>query len=166
MRHWWFGDPRHAVCRSEPSEDGDRMPSFEGRDVADIALRNFIYASAETSLFDVARLMASARIRHLVLVDGDRLAGVLSYRDVQDFAAGRARGAGTSDALRASRAAELMRRDPITAAPGMTLREAARRMLAHRVGCLPVVEGAPPDARVVAVLTESDLLRAAFRLEA
>ena len=77
------------------------MPSFEGRDVADIALRNFIYASAETSLFDVARLMASARIRHLVLVDGDRLAGVLSYRDVQDFAAGLARGAGTSDALRA-----------------------------------------------------------------
>ncbi len=137
---------------------------FEAREVGEIALRNFIHASAETSLFEVARIMSSAGIRHLVLVDGGRLAGVLSYRDVQDFAVAQTLGVAAGEALRSACAAELMRRDPVTAEPGMKLREAARRMLAHRVGCLPVVEGAPPESRIVGVLTESDLLRAAFRL--
>jgi CBS domain-containing protein len=132
--------------------------------VGEIALRNFIHASAETSLLEVARLMGSARIRHLLVVDGGRLSGVLSYRDVQDYAFLRNPEGGGLEVLRSARAAELMRRDPITAQPSLKLRDAARRMLAHRIGCLPIVEGEPPDARVVGMLTESDLLRAAFRL--
>jgi acetoin utilization protein AcuB len=143
------------------SSKGD---DFGRREVADVALRNFIHARGETSLLEVAQLMSSARIRHLLIVEDRRLAGVLSYRDVLEFAVSGGAGATALEGLRATRAAELMRRDPIVVEPTTNLREAARRMVAHRVGCLPVVDGPSPDARVVGILTESDLLRAAFGL--
>jgi CBS domain-containing protein len=129
--------------------------------VGDLARRNFIHAESETTLFEVEQLMRSARIRHLMIIDGGRLAGVLSYRDLLEFAL--AKGP-SPEALRSALASELMRRDPIVAAPTLTLRDAARRMLAHRIGCLPVVDGPPSESRVVGVLTEADLLRAAFQL--
>jgi acetoin utilization protein AcuB len=142
---------------------GQRRGSAGG-DVSagDLATRNFIHAESRTSLFEIERLMRSARIRHLLIVDAGRLVGVLSYRDVLEFALARSPGA---EALRSALASDLMQRDPVVAPPGLSLRDAARRMLAHRVGCLPVVDGPPSEKRVIGLLTEAALLRAAFQLD-
>jgi acetoin utilization protein AcuB len=152
------------MARKRRSGGTEKGSGPGGPRVSDILLRDFVSADAETSLADVVQIMNSARIRHLVLVAGGQLQGVLSYRDVQDYALLRSPRAPGLDALRDARARDLMRRDPIIAGPEMKLRDAARRMLAHRVGCLPVVDGAPPAARLVGLLTESSLLRAAFEL--
>ena len=47
------------------------------------------------------------------------------------------------------------------AAPGMSLRDAARLMLEHRVGGLPVLDG----ATIVGIITESDIFRRFVELQ-
>jgi CBS domain-containing protein len=53
---------------------------------------------------------------------------------------------------------EVMQREPITATPDMTLEEAVRRMVNHRIGGLPVVDA---TGAVAGILSEGDLLRRA-----
>lgn len=104
-------------------------------------------------------LMKQERIRHLPVLDeyGD-LAGILSQRDLFRGALLRALGYG-------SRAEDLMLRsvavkeamvEPVrTASLDTPLRDAAAEMLAHRIGCLPVVD----NGKLVGIISESDMLR-------
>jgi acetoin utilization protein AcuB len=131
-----------------------------GGRVRQIMLRNFVFAGPEMTAYEAERLMRSARIRHLPVVSQGELCGMLSYRDLLEFTLAQLeRDPRGGEALRAKTIESLMARDPVTAASGTTLREAALRMLRHRIGCLPIVDG----ARVVGLLTESDLIRAALR---
>jgi len=51
---------------------------------------------------------------------------------------------------------------PFSIVPDATLSEAASRLERLRVGCLPVVEPGEDGLRLVGLLTEMDLLRAAY----
>jgi CBS domain-containing protein len=53
------------------------------------------------------------------------------------------------------KAKELMTTDPACCTPESTVREAARLMLEHDCGCIPVVEG--DSRRLVGVLTDRDI---------
>ncbi len=87
--------------------------------------------------------MYQQNVHHLVVVDGRRVAGVLSARDllVPDGA----------DRVVADR----MAADPVTGEPDMTLREAANLLRGRGVGCLPVVDG---RGRLLGIVTVTDLL--------
>ena len=50
---------------------------------------------------------------------------------------------------------EIMTRTVVTVTPDTSIMEVARRLLEHRIGGVPVVEG----GRVIGVITESDLFR-------
>jgi CBS domain-containing protein len=50
----------------------------------------------------------------------------------------------------------IMTRDVITTTPDATLNQAAKLMLQHKVGALPVVE----NERLVGIITDSDIFRA------
>lgn len=90
--------------------------------------------------------MRRNRIRHLVVVEGARLEGVISDRDL-----GGAHGA----ASRKGRTVrELMTPSPAVATPTTTLRQAANLMRGRLIGSLPVVEG----ERVVGIVTATDVL--------
>ena len=52
---------------------------------------------------------------------------------------------------------------PYTLAPDATLEDAAHRLCNLRVGCLPIVEKLPQGPRLVGLITETDLLGAAYR---
>lgn len=54
------------------------------------------------------------------------------------------------------RAADIMTRQVVTAAPGTSVSVVARLMLEHRVGALPVVNG---EGHVVGIVSDHDLLR-------
>jgi CBS domain-containing membrane protein len=61
--------------------------------------------------------------------------------------------------LRAIDVEEVMTSRSDTVAPSATLADVAQLLLRHKIGCLPVVgPGGPP----VGLITETDLLRAAF----
>ena len=45
--------------------------------------------------------------------------------------------------------------DPVSIGPDATVRDAARLMMEHKIGCLPVLEA----SRLVGIVTETDMLR-------
>jgi len=105
-------------------------------------------------------LMGMERIRHLPVLDVDgELVGILSQRDLFRGALARNLGYGEhaqNKLMSQLVVKEVMTNDPITIAPDAPLAEAAKKMLEHKIGCLPVVE----EGRLVGILTESDFLAA------
>ena len=90
--------------------------------------------------------MQRHRIRHLVVLDGSHLVGMVSERDL---------GGRSGDALRRGRTVEeLMTSSLVSAEPETTLRQASNLMRARRVGSLPVLE----DGRLVGIVTATDVL--------
>jgi acetoin utilization protein AcuB len=105
--------------------------------------------------------VVDAGIRHLPVVDTRaRLVGVISIDDLRaalPFAVSLRRPPGVDEReiARDVSVAEVMTHGPITAMPTTTVAEAAAMLVRHRIGCLPVVEG----ASLVGVLSETDVLR-------
>lgn len=90
--------------------------------------------------------MRGHRIRHLVVVEGGRVVGILSERDF---------GSVGEDAARGDRpVGELMTSDVVSATPATTVRQAANLMRGHTIGCLLVVQ----DEELLGLVTTTDLL--------
>ncbi len=156
-----------ATSERARARDRSRGKRVTPPTVADLMRREFITVPAEERLVEAQRTMRLARLRHLLVVENGALVGLLSYRDVQDTLLERAARESAEawlDALRAVAVREAMVVGPYYVRPETPANEAARRMLSLHLGCLPVCE---PDAdtglRLVGLLAESDLLRAAWR---
>jgi CBS domain-containing protein len=126
--------------------------------------RRFVELAPSDLLSDARDLMRMARLRHLFVIDDGILVGVLSYRDLLEAAFP---DADPGKAVRAeldadARVADLMIPVPVTVTPTTPLREAAGCMLRFHLGCLPVIEGGPAAPRALGIVTEADLLRAAY----
>jgi CBS domain-containing protein len=90
--------------------------------------------------------MQRERIRHLIVVDGKRLLGVLSERDLG--------GRDGTEVRRGRLVRDLMTEQVATVKPGTSLRQAANLMRGRLIGSLPVVE----KDRVVGIVTATDVL--------
>ncbi|HTO68275.1 MAG TPA: CBS domain-containing protein [Myxococcota bacterium] len=126
---------------------------------------NFISASPDDSLLEADRIMRLARIRHLPIVRKGVLVGLLSHRDVLAASVAKLEKCEPSDRLEHLRGIairEVMSRDVETALESTSLASAAVRMLRLKIGCLPVVRANADGPQLVGLLTESDLLRAAY----
>jgi CBS domain-containing protein len=102
-------------------------------------------------------IMRLGRIRHLPVVDGTRLVGIVSERDLFRTSLAQALGYGTEatrDLMKKLRIKDVMVKQVLTVSPEMELCEATRMMMEHKIGCLPVVE----DDRLVGLITETDIL--------
>jgi len=104
-------------------------------------------------------LMHLGRIRHLPVLDddGEQLVGIVSQRDIFRSALAKALGYGESaqrKLLDTFSVKEVMITDVITTTPDTPLIEAARVLMEHKIGCLPVVE----NGRLVGILTEGDFV--------
>jgi acetoin utilization protein AcuB len=99
------------------------------------------------SAFDI---MKARDLHHLPVVndDGD-VVGIVTRRDLQ-LGARFFHEAPTE-------ISEVMHAPVVTIAPDANLSAAAERMIAERIGCLPVVDG---ERRLAGMLTETDLFRA------
>jgi len=108
---------------------------------------------------DVMRL---GRVRHMPVLDGTKLVGIVSNRDLLAASLSRVLDFAATDRrtfLRSIEISEVMSHDLITAPRDATLREAAALMLRHRIGCIPVVKS---DLTLIGLVTETDLLKAAL----
>jgi CBS domain-containing protein len=107
--------------------------------------------------------MLTFRVRHLPVVDGDRLIGLVSHRDLAratpSSLIGGARNANAEVGKR--RAKEIMRTELVTVRPDEPLFRAAQRMWEAKLGCLPVTDD---DGKLLGILTQADFLRLAIRM--
>jgi CBS domain-containing protein len=115
--------------------------------VADRMSRGLLTTEPGTSLREAAQQMVERRVGSILVLDGDRLLGILTERDVLRVFA-----RGEFDAL----VDDVMTRNPETAEPDETLAQARLVMLHGGFRHLPVVEG----ARVVGMLSMRDLFAA------
>ncbi len=113
------------------------------------------------AIADVASEMARRRFRHVLVTDGPRatrLLGIVSLHDLArafpvDVNPLSASGYGHGPR---QPVAEIMSRNPLTVTPETPLEDAARLMLEHKFGAVPVVR----DAALAGIITDSDVLRA------
>jgi CBS domain-containing protein len=136
-------------------------------------VRDLMSSQVETiqpseSCLDAVVRMQRVRSRHLPVVNRQgALVGIVTDRDVRHHLFSRR----AFESLGSTRVevlldgvhvAEVMSTSLVTATPGMSLIEAAATMRSQKVGALPVVE----QGRLVGILTETDLLRHAVRVDA
>lgn len=108
-------------------------------------------------------IMRLGRIRHMPIMEEDRVVGIISQRDLFRAAISSVlefRPASEREWLSRIRVSEIMHAPVHTVAPEASLQDAVRKMLDHRIGCLPVVD----DGRLVGLLSETDCLRHLLRL--
>jgi acetoin utilization protein AcuB len=112
----------------------------------------------DSTLSEALALTRERGIRHLPVVDGRRLVGLVTDRDLRlAMPPPWAETAGQERFLLGARTvSELMSSDVRTIDPDTPVEEAARYFFQERIGCLPVME----DGALIGILTASDLLRA------
>ncbi len=109
---------------------------------------------ADADFQSALALMQERRLRRLPVVDAaGAVTGMVAERDLL-VAAMR---------FLQSRVdvADIMQKDVVTVAPATPIQDAARLMLEHHIGGLPVVD----DGRLVGVITETDIFRRFVELQ-
>jgi CBS domain-containing protein len=129
-------------------------------DVRDIMTSDPVSVPGSTRLDAALQRMADEDVRHLPVVEGDRLVGVVSDRDLLAVIGWlpdpeRARARAPSPVC----VADVMHREPVTVGPGDTVVTAAVEFVLDRIGCLPVLDG----GRLTGIVTEMDMLVAYWR---
>jgi acetoin utilization protein AcuB len=103
------------------------------------------------------KVMKEKNIRHLPVVDGKKLIGLVTNMDIRKAEASPA----TSLEIRELHylldkltVGEIMTRNVITISPDISVEEATTLLHDNKIGCLPVVE----DGNLVGMLTEDDVM--------
>lgn len=118
-----------------------------------------ITVSPATPVSEARELMHRKQIRHLLVLEGERLVGIITDRDIKLNLPSPATSLSVWEVnylLTRLTVGEVMTKHVITTGPERPVAEAVRLMLVHKIGALPVTE----EGRVVGIITETDLLRA------
>jgi acetoin utilization protein AcuB len=127
--------------------------------VRDSMTREVVAVAPETTAAEALALCRMNRIRHLPVLEGERLVGVISDRDLRGATPALGDSA-RAEALDRIRVADEMAREVMTAHPEDPIEDAAMAMYERKFGCLPVVDG----EELVGMVTTSDVMRAFVRL--
>ncbi len=133
--------------------------------VRELMKDTLITVSPDTPVFEARQLMHKQQIRHLLVTDHGRLVGVCTDRDIRLNLPSPATSLSVWEVnylLARLTIGQVMTKNVISVPPERDAREAARLMLDHRIGALPVLE----NDKLIGILTETDLLRAFAASEA
>ncbi len=120
--------------------------------------RDPITVEADMPFLEARLILKKRRIRHLPVVDGGTLIGVVTDRDLKEAAPSAATGLDVYELnylLLKMTVRELIKREPITIRPDDSIERAALLMRDNKIGCLPVVDDA---GRLLGLITETDML--------
>ncbi len=125
--------------------------------VEDIMVKEVATLDVNDELSLANDIMRLGRIRHLPVVDGSRLVGIISERDLFRSSLAQALGYGTAatrDLMKTVRIKDIMVTEVTIVSPDMALKDAVHLMLEKKIGCLPVIE----NDRLIGLVTETDVL--------
>ena len=125
--------------------------------VKDLMVRDVATLDIGDELSLANDIMKLGRIRHLPVLEGKTLVGILSERDLFRSSLLEALGhepTKTRDVMKAIRIQDIMIRKLITVSPEADIKEAVELMLKYKIGCVPVVAG----GELLGLVTETDIL--------
>ena len=126
--------------------------------VRDYMTTELVTVQETDTLLDATMFFVRSTFRHLPVVRGRQLVGVITERDVKQYAPSVLSGISAEDynsIMETTPISRVMVRSPITVRPEQSVLEAAKLLHAERLGCLPVVQ----DGELVGIITTTDLLR-------
>lgn len=131
-------------------------------------VRDFMTAELTTlqetdNLLDAAMVFVRSSFRHLPVLRDKRLVGIITERDVKQFAPSllsRTSPEEYNQVMETTPISRVMTRDPLTLKPDQSMFEAVNLLYSKRIGCLPVVE----EGKLVGIITTTDMLALLIRL--
>jgi acetoin utilization protein AcuB len=126
--------------------------------VKDIMTKRVVAIDPDMPIRDVHALMEQRNIRHFPILEGERLVGIVSDRDIRFVGSElptAKRGVTLRDAVRS-----IMVSDVITAHPLDPVEEAAKLLRERKIGAMPVLD----DLELVGIVTGIDFLEALVRM--
>jgi CBS domain-containing protein len=127
----------------------------EERSVDEIMTTDVITLREEDNLRDLEQGVDLSSHRAFPVVDGDKLVGLITHRELLRATRFAPQGATMSAAAEQEFVAALMNRNPNTVSPGTPVREVARRLLGHNSPCVLVVDD---ERRLKGIVTKDDIL--------
>ncbi len=131
--------------------------------VSDRMTSEVVTLNEEQSLRDALSLQQRHKIRHIPVVAGGSVVGILTDRDLKRASPSLLSGIDQErydELLDTTRVAQVMTRDPRTVSPETSLKDVAKILIEGKFGALPVIE----KNSLVGIITEIDLLRVLHEL--
>ncbi|EGL82451.1 CBS domain containing membrane protein [Caldalkalibacillus thermarum TA2.A1] len=128
--------------------------------IEEVMKRKVITVSPSTTIREARRLCQKHRIRHLPVVEGETLVGIISDRDLRDALPSVIHKEVEADDIYQHPVSSVMKKDVITIHPLDFIEEAALTLYTAKIGCLPVVS----QGKLVGIVTESDILHSLVEL--
>ncbi len=125
--------------------------------VRDIMQEKVVTISVDDSLATVEDIMHLGGVRHLPVVRGGRLVGVVSQNDLLRLSLSTLNSQGNEYRrafLQALEVSQAMSSPPVLIEAYATIEKAAMLMAQHKIGCLPVLDGDD----LVGLVTTTDML--------
>lgn len=126
----------------------------------EIMRKNPKTVTTSTTIGEALKLLRENRIRHLPVIDRNKLVGIVSDRDLRDALPSRLLTHEDDELVLQKPVTEIMQPNVITGHPLDFLEDAAKTVYMHKVGSLPIVEA----EELVGIVTESDILHSLVEL--
>jgi len=127
--------------------------------VRDRMTPNPVTVGTDTSLKEALELVRSKPFRHLpVLDEHGRLVGIVTEKSLVYASPTATTTLSVFEVdyiLSRTKVGQIIQGEVITVGPDLPIEEAARKMIDHRIGCLPVVE----DGRLIGIISDTDIFR-------
>ncbi|MGA3327314.1 MAG: CBS domain-containing protein [Terriglobia bacterium] len=126
--------------------------------VRDIMTTDLTTLRDDEVLLDATLILARGGFRHIPIVNGTKLVGIVTERDVKHYTPSILSGIPPEEYNRlmaTTPLSKIMSRNPTTIEPGKSVYEAAHILYEHRIGCLPVVE----NGELKGIITSTDMLK-------
>lgn len=139
------------------------MDKTAPKTVADLMNSKVITVTESDTLEHLEESMLRLRFRHLPVVDGKKLVGLISHGDLlhasSSFLSDKA--AERNALINKVTVSRIMQREVLTVRPEELLVEAGKMMWEAKVGCLPVTD---VNGNLLGIITEADFIRLSMHL--
>jgi len=125
--------------------------------ISSIMTQEVITLSLKDSLYSAEKRMKTNHIRHMPVVDEDKLIGLISLSDLQRISfidAYSKEGTEDTPVYNMLSIKDMMIKNPLTASPKTTILEVSKLLASKEFHSLPVVD----DGKLVGIITTTDLL--------
>jgi len=127
--------------------------------VSDWMTKKIFSIEPDDFLSDAIYLMRERGVKHVPVVVGGKLKGIISDRDIKEYSPSKATSLDIYELhylLAKTRIKEIAKTKVITTTPHTPVEEAAMVMLDNKIGCLPVLH----DGMLVGIISDKDIYRA------